>query len=128
VVTLVYAAPQLVAPEDEATFVGPDAEIRLEWTSVGVLEADEYYMVITEYPHDGDTWHDWQWTEDTHLVVPGYLYDEYTGARRAEWRVVAWRGTPTSPDAGVPVGQESSVRAYTWQVAPEETSTPVFEP
>lgn len=128
VVTLVYAAPQLVAPEDEATFEGPDAEIRLEWTSVGALRADEYYMVITEYPHDGGIWHDWQWTKDTHLLVPGYLYGKYTGTRRAEWRVVAWRGTPTSPDAGVPVGQESAVRAYTWQMAPDATPTPVFEP
>ena len=131
---LSYAAPQLLAPEDEATFEGPDAEIRLEWQALDTLGPGDYYVVITDYPHEGETWRDWQWTKETHLIVPRYLYDLFTGSRRAEWRVAVWRRTGTKPDGtpdGTPVGEDSAVWAYTWQVAPvgpTATPTPVFEP
>ena len=129
-----YAAPQLLAPEDGTAFKGPDAEIRLEWTSVGTLGTDDYYVVITDFPHEGETWRDWQWTKDTYLIVPRYLYDLFTGSRRAEWRVAVWRRTGTKPDGtwdGVPISGDSGVRSYTWQVpptGPTVTPTPVFEP
>jgi len=129
-----YAAPQLLAPEDGMAFKGPDAEIRLEWTSVGTLGTDDYYVVITDFPHEGETWRDWQWTKDTYLIVPRYLYDLFTGSRRAEWRVAVWRRTGTKPDGtwdGVPISGDSGVRSYTWQVpptGPTATPTPVFEP
>jgi len=135
-----YAAPELIAPADGAVFRGPKAQIRLEWTSVGELGQDEYYVVVTDFPHEGVTWRDWQWTKETTLTVPRYLYDLFTGTREAQWRVAVWRRTGTKPGGtpdGLPVGEQ--VRRYRWDLAAEEptgvtvppaptdTPTPQFE-
>ncbi len=116
-VPVAYGAPQLVAPVENAEYRGPDAEIRLQWTSVGTLGPDDYYVVMTDFPHDGTTWRDWQQTKATELLVPRYLYDQITGApRRCEWRVTVWRDPKivNSQMIGTPVSPESGARAYVW--------------
>jgi hypothetical protein len=119
---IVYSAPQLVGPPENAEFRGPDAAIRLQWNSVGTLGADDYYVVISDFAHDGATWHDWQHTKETELVVPRYLYDQLGSDRRVRWRVIVWRKPHQIADGrweGQSVGTESAVWTYVWAVPPE---------
>lgn len=45
-----YPAPTLLFPPEGTTFAGSDTVILLQWLSVGVLQADEYYQVTFTYP------------------------------------------------------------------------------
>ena len=42
---LPYPAPQLISPADEAVFQDREPQIFLQWTSVAILNADEWYEV-----------------------------------------------------------------------------------
>ncbi len=47
-----FPAPALLSPADNAVFSGPDAVIVLDWTSVGILNDDQAYLVEVETPSD----------------------------------------------------------------------------
>lgn len=133
--SLVYAAPALSGPEDNAEFRGRDTPIRLQWRSVGPLAAGDAYIVTIDFPHDGAVWHDSQVSTATEIVVPAHVYDNLGGDRRLSWRVAVWRqpviqgGLPV----GTRVGEESVARSFVWQpaanepVTPPATATPSFD-
>ena len=125
------AAPTLLDPADGSQFNGEGAVIILSWTSVEGLGPDQYYVVISEYPHNGATWHDWQWTKETELEFPDYLYDLLTSPRQVKWWVVVMRpiSEPPPQDSreGQQVGQPSEVRTFTWhstRPTPTRLATP----
>jgi LysM repeat protein len=45
-----FAAPALLSPANNALFNGPDAVIVLDWTSVGILNDNQAYLVEVETP------------------------------------------------------------------------------
>jgi hypothetical protein len=76
-----------VVPPDGAVFSGRGAVIELSWRMPGHTPAgDEYYLVTLSFPHDDATWYDYQWTRETSIIVPAYLFDLVTGERRFLWR------------------------------------------
>jgi len=128
----IYSAPDLIGPDDGMVFRGKEADVRLMWGAVGDLAADDYYVVISDFLHEGQLWHDWQWTKQTELKMPRYMFDNAKDDHRIEWRVVVWRLTGTQSDGsreGVAVGNESPKRSFIWQ--PENpnsaTATPDFD-
>ena len=132
----IYVAPALFSPDDEAVFRGKETEILLMWDSVGDLGVDDYYVVVSEFLHEGQLWRDWQWTKETALIMPRYMFDNAMDDHRIKWHVTVWRQTGTKPDGsreGVAVGAESAKRSYTWQpvgqntAKPTPTHTPDFE-
>lgn len=133
---LVYPAPVLSGPEDNAEFRGRDTPIHLQWRSVGPLAAGDAYVVVIDFPHDGAVWHDSQMSTATEIEVPRHVYDNLGGDRRLAWRVAVWR-QPVIEDGlpvGTRVGEESAVRWFVWKAVggegpatPAATETPKFE-
>lgn len=116
-----YQAPTLLAPPDGATFQGADAQITLSWRAIGTLKADEWYVVVIEYPHQGQTWRDEQWTRVNQLSVPKYLHDPalLTDDRRCTWHVEVRRDTGERDSkgnrtGGVVLSLPSTSRHFVW--------------
>lgn len=133
-VMLRYPAPVVLEPPDGADYVGPNAVIEIQWQPVGTLATDEYYVVTFEYPHEGETWHDQQWTRSPALRVPPYLYGQVTGDRVFHWNVTVIRLTGTRADGtkdGAARSEPSETRRFTWRlVTPPQggpSPTPTFE-
>jgi hypothetical protein len=126
-------APELRAPADGSQFRGSEATITLEWTPVPGLSADDYYVVVSDFPHDSDIWNDYQWTKEPNLVVPAYLYDNLTGSRAVQWRVVVMRLTGQREDGqkqGYEISSPSQVRSYVWEAIGSGPTEPtrIIEP
>lgn len=124
---LVYPAPVLSGPEDNAEFRGRDTPIHLQWRSAGPLAAGDAYVVVIDFPHDGAVWHDSQMSTATEIEVPRHVYDNLGGDRRLTWRVAVWRNPVVGSDGllmGIQVGEESSKRTFVWKQAGDELATP----
>jgi len=114
-------------------FKGPGAQIVLRWTDEGIKGDDVFYVVVIEYPHEGATYRDEQWTKETHLVVPAYLYDPVllTGDRRCWWHVEVRQDTGERNKEGKQTGgrlsQSGWQRSFIWEKEdqrPRPTDTP----
>lgn len=128
----IYIAPVLFEPADGAIFRGDREKIKLQWQSVGPLAADDYYIVITTFLHDGQVWQDEQQTKETELEVPAYLLALATDTHEFTWRVGVRRAPRRDQNnhlIGTPVSPESAVRRFTWQPAePEPAATAAPQP
>jgi len=110
-----YPAPTLTGPESDTVFDGPDAPILLSWQPVGTLAPDDYYVI--HIPHTQGL--DQQWTKETSLGVPKYLYSLGTTNRRYNWYVVVMRLTGTDErgyKTGFAVSPSSERRSFVWQI------------
>ncbi|MBX7236336.1 MAG: protein phosphatase 2C domain-containing protein [Caldilineales bacterium] len=128
--SIIYPAPILTDPEDNAEFRGRETPIRLQWRSVGALAADEVYVVTIDFPHEGAIWHDSQVSTATEVMVPVHVYDNLGGDRRLSWRVAVWR-QPVVRDGlpvGTRVGGESAGREFVWKSEGNEPPTPQATP
>jgi len=117
-----YRPPQPMGPPDGEVFKGPGAQIVLRWTDEGIQGNDVFYVVVIEYPHEGSTYRDEQWTKETHLVVPAYLYDPalLTGDRRCLWHVEVRLDTGERDKDGKKTGgrrlsQPGPQRSFVWE-------------
>ena len=107
------AASILLGPADGAQFQGNDATITLQWTPVEGLGPDNYYVVHITHRLGVDT----QWTKETTLQPPAYLYDLGKDDRRYEWYVVVKRLTGQRPDGvkeGPEIGEPGETRTFIW--------------
>ena len=87
------AAPSLIAPLQGASFAGWNAEVVLQWTSVGNLDGDEYYVVRIPYDAAGNTAEFWR-KETSFQVPPNFSGSEVGFAdRHYHWTVQAMRCT-----------------------------------
>ena len=98
----------------------------LAWQADRQLAPDEYYVVTSNFDHNGEIWTDTQQTTQTGLTLPIYLKDLVTGARQLEWSVSVWRKDGTG--AGTQICPASSSRRLTWEPEPLPTDTPTPEP
>lgn len=119
------AALALQAPRDGEEFAGRTAKIKLSWAAAPrPLAPDEYYLVTTFFPHDQETWVDYQWTREPEIVLPEYLYDIVTGDRTFRWQVSVVRlnaGSPTGNPEGktTVLGAPSAMRTFRWLLGSE---------
>ena len=103
-------APALLTPADGAVLTGQDS-VLLSWTSVGILQPDQWYAVTLRNSERNTAAVTW-WTKGT----TWRLGPEYRGATQAgvdfTWRVQVRAGSAEQPgDAASPVSAE---RRFTW--------------
>ncbi len=107
----VLDAPSLLSPSKGSILTG-EREILLSWTSIGILEPDEYY-VVTLKAGDDITPTAVYWTKSTTWRLPA----EYRGTTRAgvdfTWYVQVRHGSPDAP--GEMASPPSERSRFTWQ-------------
>ncbi len=108
-------APALLSPADNVVFNGPDAAIVLDWTSVGILNDDQAYLVEVETP-PGKTPLTYT-TQGTSWRLSADLWP--SGRQRTlKWRVtVVGREDTSSEDQIVwkPLSPPAEWRRFVWQ-------------
>jgi len=112
-----YQAPPLLYPPDGQIFEGEDAFIMLQWASVGILAADEWYVVALWRPGvDGSL--QVEWTKATSWRLPAELYPPKDESQREfRWMVTVMQGPgPGHPvEAGKPLSPVGAVRRFSWR-------------
>jgi LysM repeat protein len=113
-----YAAPDLLDPAEGETFRGAEADIVLNWASVGILAEDEWYILrlrlmaepVYQYPS--------VWTKTTSWRVPALLYPSAEAESHLfRWDVTVVRHTGTRPDGqpdGIAISPMSAIRSFSW--------------
>lgn len=108
--TPTYRAPSLVYPPNGG--LAPAGQIELQWVSVGVLEADEYYL-IEVIDTTAETAPELFATRNTSYRLPTDLIPTGGNTHTMSWSVrVAVR-----TDGGVyaPIGAPGEIRTFRWQ-------------
>lgn len=113
-----YSAPRLSSPADGSEFRGGDAQITLQWESVGTLADDEWYAVSVTFTAAGVAQYDGTWTKDSSWTLPAGLYARAGQNERGfNWQVTVMRQTGTKADGGregVAVSSSSARRTFFW--------------
>ena len=103
-----YPAPVLLWPREEEEFQGSEAHILLQWTSVGILQEDEWYEVqLFRGEKEIGTWR----TKAQGWRIPSELYSGPGDSLPFRWDVVVKR----SPPEGQPVSPLSVSRRFFWR-------------
>jgi serine/threonine-protein kinase len=115
-------APRLIAPADGTSFSGWNAEVNLQWESVGALAEDEYYVVRIPYDSAGGVAEFWR-RETTFRVPPNFsLVEVGFPDRHYNWTVQVMRCTgncdrvedDNTKKQGVAVGEKSAEGLFYW--------------
>jgi LysM repeat protein len=105
------AAPVLLGPANGSVLAG-QAEVLLNWTSVGILEPDQYYVVTLTAGDERGPTTTW-WTKATTWRMP----PEYRGKNGASidyrWRVQVRHGSAEAP--GLIASPSSDEFRFTWR-------------
>jgi len=110
-------APALLAPPDGATFEGAETVILLNWTSVGILDTDEWYVLRMRRTGQVAQQLPMVWTKATSWRLPGDLYVEGV-EQKFSWQLTIMVQTGTKAD-GTWEGEASSpsgeTRTFFWK-------------
>jgi len=103
-----FRPPDLLLPPDGSKVTG-NAELLLTWTSVGVLEKEQWYVVTLETP-DGAKPIAPYWTKSTSWR----LSSDYRNVDQQDftWQVQVFSGAPG--ESGEPLSPPSTTRSFTW--------------
>jgi LysM repeat protein len=110
-------APKLLAPPEGTALEGADTVILLNWTSVGILDEDEWYVVRLRRMDPRAVQPPLAWTKATSWRVPAEFY----GGDRASnfrWQVSIMRQTGTDSDGawtGEGQSPSSETRTFSWR-------------
>ncbi len=104
-----FRAPDLLLPPEDSKVTG-NAELLLTWTSVGVLEKDQWYVVTLEAPGGAKPIAPY-WTKSTSWrLSPEYRNaDQHTFT----WQVQVFSGAPGEP--GESLSPPSTPRSFAWR-------------
>lgn len=113
-----YPAPALLGPPDGGELRGADSSVLLNWTSVGILQDDESYVVRVRLIQRGQAREVTAWVKATSWRLPDSLRPTTPGETyRYEWDVTVQRQTGTD-EGGAPTGEPVSPRSiahsFTW--------------
>ena len=112
-VTMSYRQPRLLLPINGAVIAGDETVPVLQWTSVGILKADEWYQVRLWTP-DGGTEPVVYRTRATSLRLDADLYPESRRDDRFLWEVVVVH-VPESQPGTHELSIISKQRAFRWR-------------
>jgi len=104
-------APQLLTPPDAAVISG-ESSVLLSWTSIGVLDRDEWYVVTLKSPEKNITIATW-WTKSTSWRLPETYRPTGSAGLDYTWRVQVRGGDPDIP--GPALSPFSLNRRFTWR-------------
>ena len=110
-------APVLLAPADGALFEGADTTILLNWTSVGILSEDEWYVLRMRRTGDVAEQLPLVWTQATSWRLPGDLYAEGV-EQKFSWQVSIMEHTGAKADGtwdGKAISPATETRTFFWK-------------
>lgn len=107
-----YPQPHLLAPIDESVFEGNEAHILLNWTSVGILAQDEWYLLRLWTP--GNIEPVTIRTKAASWRVPQGLYPTEGALYRFRWQVVVIKQTGASKSE-VAISRQSERYLFSWE-------------
>ncbi|NLG27426.1 MAG: LysM peptidoglycan-binding domain-containing protein [Chloroflexi bacterium] len=107
-----YAQPQPLAPPADAAYTAVEQPL-LNWTSVGILDDDEWYLVRLWYGPER-TRSATQLTQSTAWILPAELYPGERGYAEFTWQVVVVRQRYQSQRYDA-VSPESALRRFRWR-------------
>ena len=124
-----YPAPNLLLPQDGASFTLSNDSIPLQWAVVGELRENEFYQVTVEDITEGSGRQKIvDYVKDTKYVVPTGLRPQESIAHIFRWWVVAVRQVGSDSDDEPRysmAGSASLMRYFSWTgAAPGATPTP----
>jgi murein DD-endopeptidase MepM/ murein hydrolase activator NlpD len=113
-----YKPPSLLWPIN-GTKLPAGEPVVLSWTSVGILDPEEYYMVRLERLRGPIVTESWtQWLQQTSWRVPASIRSaEPTKGQLYRWEIVVMRHTATNDDGtwtGIPLSNPSTERRFLW--------------
>ncbi len=124
-----YPAPNLLLPPDGGVFSLSDNQVTLQWSSVGLINANEAYRITVIDLTEGTGRKLVDYVTDTKFIVPGDFRANDDAPHIYRWTISTVRqvdvdqnGNPIWEDAG----STSDPRVFTWtgQAAPDTTPTP----
>lgn len=134
--SLIYPAPSPLQPTLGARHVGNPGPV-LAWSSQGDLNGNEYYRIVIDYPHEGQSWQEVGWSQASSWQVPDYLLLLLSGPNDCRWSVQVMQVTARDA-AGRPTdGEALSPRSEQWEfvwvaeenpLPPAPTPTAEFRP
>ena len=108
-----YQPPTLLHPLEGSAFRGPEARITLAWSSVAILEPDEWYMLSIYYLVNGVKHRMVQVAlKGTSWRMPAEEYRFQEGFGKIEWTVTVVRETPTGER--IALGPPSEAGHFGW--------------
>lgn len=124
-----YPAPNLLLPQDGASYSLADDTVTLQWAAVGELRENESYRVTVQDITEGSgTRRIVDYVKDTKYIVPTALRPDEANPHIMRWwvQVVRQVGVTVEGDPRYePGGSESTKRDFVWSgSAPEATPTP----
>jgi LysM repeat protein len=112
-----YPAPQMLHPRDGSSFGGQEAVIALQWASVGILDAREFYVVELIVPTEGEKRTIQAFVKSTVWRVPADLFPPETLQDRTfSWRVMVVRQVTQNADPDRIISTAPRRRTFTWTI------------
>lgn len=115
-----YPTPVLLGAPDQATVQGKATPLLLNWTSVGILAPDEFYVVRVTTTRDGKPYTEQAWVKATGWRVSDALRPPDKSADPASytWDVTVrkcdTRGPDGQPVSGPSLSPTSAPNHFTW--------------
>ncbi len=115
-----YPAPVLLGTTNQSAIQGKATPLLLNWTSVGILSPDEYYVVRVTTMRDGKPYTEEAWVKATGWRVSDSLRpsDKSTDAATYTWDVTVrkcdTRGPDGQPKSGPAISPTSETYKFTW--------------
>jgi len=124
-----YPAPNLLLPADGAVFVLSDDQVTLQWSSVGLINANEAYQITVTDLTEGTGRKLVDYVTDTKFIIPLSFRANDDLPHIYRWTISTVRQIDVDQN-GDPIweiaGNESDTRVFSWagQAAAEATPTP----
>jgi len=124
-----YPAPNLLLPPDGGVFSLSDNQVTLQWSSVGLINANEAYQVSVVDLTEGTGRKLVDYVTDTKFIVPGEFRANVDSPHIYRWTISTVRQIDVDQN-GNPIwetaGSESETRVFTWtgEAVAESTPTP----
>ena len=124
-----YPAPNLLLPLDGAVFSLSDNQVTLQWSSVGLINANEAYQVSVMDLTEGKGRKLVEYETDTKFIIPGSFRASEDAPHIYRWTISTVRQIDVDEN-GIPIwenaGSESEARVFTWigEASAETTPTP----
>jgi LysM repeat protein len=124
-----YPAPNLLLPPDGAVFSLNDNQVTLQWSSVGLINANEAYQVSVMDLTEGKGRKLVQYVTDTKFIVPGSFRATEDSPHIYRWTISTVRQVDVDENGNSiweTAGSESEARVFTWtgEAIAEATPTP----
>ena len=124
-----YPAPNLLLPADGAVFSLSDNQVTLQWSSVGLINANEAYRITVTDITEGTGRKLVNYVTDTKFIIPGSFRANVDSPHIYRWSISTVRQVDVDQN-GNPIyeiaGSESQNRVFSWtgQASAGATPTP----